>query len=81
MERGLQKKTAGETVSRVKGGKSIPAMSTDSLRSLLAKLETDADLQDKINGADDTDAATSIVNGAGLESQASPQLQRLLSWP
>jgi hypothetical protein len=56
-------------------------MSTDSLRSLLAKLETDADLQDKINGADDTDAATSIVNGAGLESQARPQLQRLLSWP
>jgi hypothetical protein len=81
MERGLQKKTAGETVSSIKGGKSIPAMSTDSLRSLLAKLETDADLQDKINGADDTDAATSIVNGAGLESQASPQLQRLLSWP
>jgi predicted ribosomally synthesized peptide with nif11-like leader len=39
-------------------------MSTDSLRAFLAKLETDADLQDKLKAAADMDAATSIAKEA-----------------
>ena len=42
-------------------------MSTDSLRSFLAKLENDTDLQDKLKAATDIDAATSIVNEAGFD--------------
>jgi predicted ribosomally synthesized peptide with nif11-like leader len=42
-------------------------MSTDNLRSFLAKLETDAELQDKLKAAADMDAATSIVKAAGFD--------------
>ena len=61
----------------------LPAMSEEQLSALLAKLKEDTDLQEKLKGAGDLDAAVAIAKEAGFDMSKADWLryqanQRLL---
>jgi predicted ribosomally synthesized peptide with nif11-like leader len=61
----------------------LPAMSEEQLSALLAKLKEDAELQGKLKGAEDLDAAVAIAKEAGFDMSKADWLryqanQRLL---